>query len=148
IRGKRFGHGLEPGRDQGLHPGLPAARFRDRFRLAPREPTGRLAHATPGRCEDLQCLSFHLVPDGARTPSRSSLRSNETAHSCGHDAKPRNFSFGPDPSRAGRSIVYTCVSFLDRTIVEPSDAELIARVRGGDTDAYGDLFERHREAAT
>jgi RNA polymerase sigma factor (sigma-70 family) len=30
----------------------------------------------------------------------------------------------------------------------PSDAELIARVRGGDMHAYGDLFERHREAAT
>jgi RNA polymerase sigma factor (sigma-70 family) len=29
----------------------------------------------------------------------------------------------------------------------PSDAELIARVRGGDAAAYGDLFDRHREAA-
>jgi RNA polymerase sigma factor (sigma-70 family) len=29
----------------------------------------------------------------------------------------------------------------------PSDAELIARVRGGDTRAYGELFERHRDAA-
>jgi DNA-directed RNA polymerase specialized sigma24 family protein len=28
-----------------------------------------------------------------------------------------------------------------------SDSELIARVRGGDTDAYGLLFERHRDAA-
>lgn len=28
-----------------------------------------------------------------------------------------------------------------------SDAELIARVRGGDMDAYGELFERHRDAA-
>lgn len=29
----------------------------------------------------------------------------------------------------------------------PADAELISAVRGGDVDAYGDLFERHVEAA-
>ena len=29
----------------------------------------------------------------------------------------------------------------------PSDAELIARVRGGDLHAYGELFDRHRDAA-
>lgn len=29
----------------------------------------------------------------------------------------------------------------------PSDAELISRVRGGDLDAYGELFERHVEAS-
>ncbi|MPZ63892.1 MAG: sigma-70 family RNA polymerase sigma factor, partial [Propionibacteriales bacterium] len=29
----------------------------------------------------------------------------------------------------------------------PSDADLIAQVRGGDVDAYGVLFDRHREAA-
>ena len=29
----------------------------------------------------------------------------------------------------------------------PSDAELITRVRGGDVDAYGQLFERHVESA-
>ncbi|MGH3465230.1 MAG: sigma-70 family RNA polymerase sigma factor [Kribbellaceae bacterium] len=29
----------------------------------------------------------------------------------------------------------------------PSDAELIARVRGGDLEAYGELFERHHRAA-
>jgi RNA polymerase sigma factor (sigma-70 family) len=29
----------------------------------------------------------------------------------------------------------------------PSDAELITRVRGGDLQAYGELFDRHREAA-
>ena len=29
----------------------------------------------------------------------------------------------------------------------PSDAELISRVRGGDTDAYGQLFARHVESA-
>src|SRR3954464_15761368 len=29
-----------------------------------------------------------------------------------------------------------------------SDAELISSVRGGDVSAYGDLFARHREAAT
>ncbi|WP_310962592.1 sigma-70 family RNA polymerase sigma factor [Nocardioides terrisoli] len=29
-----------------------------------------------------------------------------------------------------------------------SDAELISRVRGGDVEAYGSLFARHREAAT
>src|SRR5687767_13227302 len=31
--------------------------------------------------------------------------------------------------------------------VEASDAELIAAVRGGDTGAYGELFDRHRDAA-
>lgn len=31
---------------------------------------------------------------------------------------------------------------------ELSDAELISSVRGGDVSAYGDLFSRHREAAT
>ena len=30
---------------------------------------------------------------------------------------------------------------------QPSDAELISAVRGGDSDAYGELFERHVEAA-
>lgn len=39
------------------------------------------------------------------------------------------------------------MSLLERTTLEPSDAELIARVRGGDRDAYGHLFERHRDAA-
>ena len=29
----------------------------------------------------------------------------------------------------------------------PSDAELISRVRGGDVDAYGQLFARHVESA-
>ncbi len=29
----------------------------------------------------------------------------------------------------------------------PSDAELISAVRSGDTDAYGELFTRHVEAA-
>ena len=29
----------------------------------------------------------------------------------------------------------------------PGDAELISAVRGGDVDAYGDLFERHVDAA-
>ncbi|MEP9361583.1 sigma-70 family RNA polymerase sigma factor [Nocardioides sp. CN2-186] len=33
------------------------------------------------------------------------------------------------------------------TIDGPSDAELISAVRGGDVDAYGDLFARHVEAA-
>lgn len=31
---------------------------------------------------------------------------------------------------------------------EPSDAELISSVRSGDVSAYGDLFARHRDAAT
>jgi RNA polymerase sigma factor (sigma-70 family) len=31
---------------------------------------------------------------------------------------------------------------------DASDAELISRVRGGDVSAYGDLFTRHRDAAT
>ena len=34
------------------------------------------------------------------------------------------------------------------TRVEASDAALIAAVRGGDTEAYGELFDRHRDAAT
>ncbi|WP_332667744.1 sigma-70 family RNA polymerase sigma factor [Aeromicrobium sp.] len=34
------------------------------------------------------------------------------------------------------------------TLVEASDAQLIAAVRDGDTEAYGELFDRHREAAT
>ncbi|WP_344771557.1 sigma-70 family RNA polymerase sigma factor [Aeromicrobium panaciterrae] len=34
------------------------------------------------------------------------------------------------------------------TTAESSDADLIAAVRGGDTEAYGLLFERHRQAAT
>lgn len=33
------------------------------------------------------------------------------------------------------------------TNVDVSDAELILAVRGGDTQAYGELFDRHREAA-
>ena len=33
------------------------------------------------------------------------------------------------------------------TLDGPSDAELISAVRGGDADAYGDLFARHVEAA-
>ncbi|MFT4008993.1 MAG: sigma-70 family RNA polymerase sigma factor [Nocardioidaceae bacterium] len=36
---------------------------------------------------------------------------------------------------------------LLHSVEAPSDAELIARVRGGDLAAYGDLFERHVEAA-
>ena len=40
------------------------------------------------------------------------------------------------------------VSMSSTTHVEaPGDAELISAVRGGDTDAYGQLFERHVEAA-
>jgi RNA polymerase sigma factor (sigma-70 family) len=34
------------------------------------------------------------------------------------------------------------------TSTEPSDAALISEVRSGNLDAYGDLFSRHREAAT
>ncbi|HEY0905191.1 MAG TPA: sigma-70 family RNA polymerase sigma factor, partial [Marmoricola sp.] len=33
------------------------------------------------------------------------------------------------------------------TLEGPSDGELISAVRGGDTDAYGELFARHVEAA-
>jgi RNA polymerase sigma factor (sigma-70 family) len=39
-------------------------------------------------------------------------------------------------------------SVLDRVVGDASDAELIARVRAGDVDAFGLLFERHRDAAT
>jgi len=34
------------------------------------------------------------------------------------------------------------------TTTESPDADLIAAVRGGDTQAYGLLFERHRQAAS
>jgi RNA polymerase sigma factor (sigma-70 family) len=40
------------------------------------------------------------------------------------------------------------MTVLDRFAGTSSDAELISRVRGGDLDAYGALFERHRDAAT
>lgn len=42
------------------------------------------------------------------------------------------------------------MTVIDRTTPqgEQSDAELISSVRGGDVSAYGDLFARHREAAT
>ena len=39
------------------------------------------------------------------------------------------------------------VSDIRTTRFEASDAQLIAAVRSGDTDAYGELFDRHREAA-
>ena len=35
-----------------------------------------------------------------------------------------------------------------RTAVEPSDAQLVAAVRSGDTTAFGVLFQRHSLAAT
>ena len=37
---------------------------------------------------------------------------------------------------------------LLRDVETPSDAELISRVRGGDVAAYGELFARHKDAAT
>lgn len=42
------------------------------------------------------------------------------------------------------------MTVIDRTPPqgEQSDAELISSVRGGDVSAYGDLFARHRDAAT
>ena len=40
------------------------------------------------------------------------------------------------------------MTVLDRFAGTSSDAELIAHVRAGDLDAYGLLFERHRDAAT
>ncbi len=40
------------------------------------------------------------------------------------------------------------MSVTDSTAVELSDPELITRVRAGDVDAFGDLFARHRDAAT
>ncbi|WP_159538041.1 sigma-70 family RNA polymerase sigma factor [Aeromicrobium sp. 9AM] len=39
------------------------------------------------------------------------------------------------------------MSDISTTRFEASDAQLIAAVRSGDTDAYGELFDRHREAA-
>ena len=41
----------------------------------------------------------------------------------------------------------TCVSTTLPRLDEPGDAELISAVRGGDVDAYGELFSRHVEAA-
>jgi len=42
------------------------------------------------------------------------------------------------------------MTVIDRTTPQgdQSDAELISSVRGGDVSAYGDLFARHRDAAT
>jgi RNA polymerase sigma factor (sigma-70 family) len=37
---------------------------------------------------------------------------------------------------------------MEQVTTALSDAELISRVRGGDTEAYGELFARHRDAAT
>lgn len=37
---------------------------------------------------------------------------------------------------------------IDAPTEEPTDPELISRVRGGDVDAYGSLFARHVDAAT
>src|SRR5689334_2363810 len=39
------------------------------------------------------------------------------------------------------------VSDMRSTRVETSDAQLIAAVRSGDTEAYAELFDRHRDAA-
>ena len=39
------------------------------------------------------------------------------------------------------------MTLLDDAVPAPSDAELLARVRGGDVQAYGELFDRHRDAA-
>src|SRR6478609_3853982 len=43
--------------------------------------------------------------------------------------------------------VGVCVSVSLSTVDGPGDAELIAAVRGGDVDAYGELFARHVDAA-
>lgn len=40
------------------------------------------------------------------------------------------------------------MSDISTTRVEASDAQLIEAVRGGETGAYGELFDRHRDAAT
>ncbi len=37
---------------------------------------------------------------------------------------------------------------MEQVTTALSDAELISRVRGGDTEAYGELFARHRDAAS
>src|SRR3954452_5303674 len=44
-------------------------------------------------------------------------------------------------------IVGVCVSVSLSRLDGPGDAELIAAVRGGDVDAYGELFARHVDAA-
>src|SRR3954452_20350312 len=44
-------------------------------------------------------------------------------------------------------IVGVCVSVSLSRVDGPGDAELIAAVRGGDLDAYGELFARHVDAA-
>src|SRR5919107_528106 len=46
-----------------------------------------------------------------------------------------------------RLVRWTVVASHISTIDGPSDAELISAVRGGDVDAYGELFARHVEAA-
>lgn len=40
------------------------------------------------------------------------------------------------------------MSHISTSRIESSDAQLIAAVRAGDTQAYGELFDRHRDAAT
>jgi len=56
-------------------------------------------------------------------------------------------SWSSDPASTGYCVPATDMTLLDAASPAPSDAELLARVRGGDIHAYGDLFDRHRDAA-
>jgi RNA polymerase sigma factor (sigma-70 family) len=70
---------------------------------------------------------------------------------------PESITVWASPRRAGAETSFTRVrrpatSVLDDmttfgTDSTPSDAELITRVRGGELQAYGELFDRHRDAA-
>jgi RNA polymerase sigma factor (sigma-70 family) len=69
----------------------------------------------------------------------------------GHDADPRGCLHhrpcgGLQWVTLSPSNVWSAMSSTTR-VEAPGDAELISAVRGGDTDAYGVLFERHVEAA-
>ena len=56
-------------------------------------------------------------------------------------------SWSSDPIADGCCVPAHSMTLIDAASPAPSDAELLARVRGGDIHAYGDLFDRHRDAA-
>ena len=75
---------------------------------------------------------------------------DETAPGEVHDATFANFvTIFPRPEGVifPRVARWSDVASHVSTLEGPSDGELISAVRGGDTDAYGELFARHVEAA-
>ncbi|RYE81237.1 MAG: sigma-70 family RNA polymerase sigma factor, partial [Myxococcales bacterium] len=130
IRGKRFGHGLELGRDL------------DRGRLG-----ACFVRVTPARCEEPHGCPFRCFPRTVENPSPALVLEGKRRRAPTMTTFRESFFPEDWPSRSACWIVNRDMSLLDRTPVEPSDAELIARVRGGDAGAYGELFARHRDAA-